>query len=394
MTIDKDNSKRCSRCTLPDNFRNIRFDKDGVCNFCHNHDEYIGQFRRFPLAEKIFLEQVEENRGRYQYDCAVGLSGGKDSIYNLYKIVNDYHLKVLAITFDNDFQSEAAENYIRKVVDDLHVDHVVLRFDRGLHYDLYKQAAVHLGWPCIACSFLGLALAQRYCFDQKIPLFVHARARNQMLREISKYSHDSYLPYYPLNYRRFNFEENLHAVKSIRRSLDKLMSVLITDKPKREAFKSQYFLNPEECQREKFIPQFVAYFLMHDYHENEIIAFTKRHVLNNESGRLKEYHHFDCLAHPAFMYIYKKAYGWSLLELEIAFDVRDGKISRNDAIQRIENEEEVHKIPDESFDLVCSKMNVNRRDLLDSLVIARKNIKRYKYFMKARNFFRLKPFNY
>jgi len=392
--MNKDSRRRCSRCTLPDNFRNIRFDKNAVCNFCHNHDKYIGNFRRFSLAEKIFLEQVEENRGKYQYDCAVGLSGGKDSIYNLYKVINDYHLKVLAITFDNDFQSKAAENYIKMVVDELHVDHVVLRYDKDLHYSLYKQAAVHLGWPCIACSFLGLALAQRYCFDQKIPFFVHGRARNQMLREISKYSHDSYLPYYPLNYRRFNFEENLHAIKSMRKSLDKLMGKLVMDKSKREEFKRQYFLNPEECQREKFIPQFIAYFLMHDYHENEIIAFMEKHVLSNESMRLKEYHHFDCLAHPAFMYIYKQAFGWSLLELEIAFDVRDGKVSRDDALKLIENEEEVHEIPEESFNLVCSKINVNRQDLLDNLVIARKNIKRYNYLMKARNFFRVKPFKH
>lgn len=393
MTINKDNN-RCGRCTLPDNFRNITFDKNGVCNFCHNHDKYIEKFRRFSLAEKIFLEQVEQNRGKYQYDCAVGLSGGKDSIYNLYKIIKEYNLKVLAITFDNGFQSELAGNYIKMVVDELHVDHVVLGYDKDLHYDLYKQAAIHLGWPCVACSFLGIALAQRYCFDQKIPFFVHGRARNQMLREISKYSHDSYLPHYPLNYRRFNFEENLHALKSMRRSLDKVMKMLIPDKLLRETFQRQYFLDPEECQREKFIPQFIAYFLMHDYNENEVIAFMEKHVLSNESMRLKEYHHFDCLAHPAFMYIYKQAFGWSLLELEVAFDVRDGKVSRDNALKLIENEEEVHEIPEESFNLLCSKINMNKQDLLNNLVIARKNIKRYKYLMKARNFFKVQPFKY
>ena len=109
MNEDK-KEKRCVRCTLPHNFRNITFDKDGVCNYCHNHDESIEKFRRFSLAKNNFLDQVEANRGKYQYDCAAGLSGGLDSTYVLYKLVQDYNLKVLAITYDNSFQSDVAKD--------------------------------------------------------------------------------------------------------------------------------------------------------------------------------------------------------------------------------------------------------------------------------------------
>ena len=121
--------KRCFRCTLPYNFRNITFDENGVCNYCHNHDRYIEKFRRFSLAKKNFLDQVEANQGKYQYDCAAGLSGGFDSTYVLYKLVQDYNLKVLAITYDNSFQSEVAKDYIKTIVDDLKVDHVTIAYE-------------------------------------------------------------------------------------------------------------------------------------------------------------------------------------------------------------------------------------------------------------------------
>jgi hypothetical protein len=386
--------KRCSRCTLPSNFRNIKFDKNGVCNFCHNHDKYIEKFRRFSLAERNFLEQVEANRGKFQYDCAVGLSGGKDTTYVLYKLVRDYNLKVLAITFNNNFQNEIAKNDIKFVVDDLNVDHVVISYEKDLHYRLYKEAAIQFGWPCIACSFLGFGLMQRYCFDHKIPFFVHGMARSQMLRELSRHSHHTYLPMYTINYRPFNFSEYLKLVKFMRKSMDRIIKMFIKGKVEREEFTKKHFIDPATCEQQQFVPQFIAYFLMHDYNEPEIIAFMKKDVLKDQSKELKEYHHYDCLGYPAFMYIYKQVFGWSLLEFEIASDVRDGKISRDRALELIKNEKEVQTIPEESFGLFCSKINMSRDDLLDSLSIARKNIRMHKQLMRIKNSFKVRPIKY
>jgi hypothetical protein len=386
--------KRCSRCSLPSNFRNIEFDKNGVCNFCRNHDKYIDKFRRFSLAEKNFLDQVEANRGKYQYDCAVGLSGGKDSTYVLYKLVKDYNLKVLAVTFDNSFLNDIARQYIDIVVNALHVDHVMLSFERDFHYKLYKEAAIQLGWPCIPCSFFAILLEQKYCFDHRIPFFVHGRARNQMLRELSKYSHDTYLPYYGLNYRPYKIEEHLQTIGIARKSFDKLMKILIKNDMEREEFKERYLVDPSELESQQFVPQFMAFFLMQDYDEPKIIDFMDKHVLRKGDKKLKEYHHYDCLAHDAFMYIYKQAFGWSLMELEIAFDVRDGKISREHAIEMIENEKVVQEISEESFELVCSKMDIKRDELLSGLTVARRNIKMYRHLMRFKNFCKTKPFKY
>ena len=392
--IEAKEKKRCRRCTLPSNFRNITFNKNGVCNFCRNHDKYIEKFKRFSLAEKNFLEQVKANRGKFQYDCAVGLSGGKDSTYVLYKLVRDYNLKVLAITFHNNFQNEIAKNDIKIVVNDLKIDHAVISYDKDLHYKLYKEAAIQLGWPCIACSFLGFGLMQKYCFDNKIPFFVHGMARSQILRELSRYSHHSYLPIYTINYNPFNFFEYLKLIQDMRKGMDRIMKMFIKDKNEREEFTTKYFVDPAACRREQFVPQFIAYFLMHDYDEPEIIEFMKKEVLKDKTRTLKEYHHYDCLGYPAFMYIYKQAFGWSLLELEIAADVREGKITRDHAIELIDNEQEVRKVPEESFNLFCAKIKMNKDDLLDSLSIARKNIKLNKQLMRIKNTFKIRPIKY
>ena len=59
----------------------IKFDKNGVCNFCNNYkkQDFLGENK----LEEI-LAQVRSNDGRV--DCVVGLSGGRDSSYGLHML--------------------------------------------------------------------------------------------------------------------------------------------------------------------------------------------------------------------------------------------------------------------------------------------------------------------
>ena len=376
--------KRCTRCVLPANFRNIRFDRHGVCNYCRNHDKYIALFRRYALAEEMFLKQVEANRGKYRYDCAVGVSGGKDSCYVLHQLVKKYGLKVLAFTTDNGWLEPRALENARRITGELGVEHVVLKFEPAQHYRLYKEATAKFGWPCVACSFLGLALVQRYCFDQKIPLCVHGRARSQMLRELSRYSHDSYLPYYGMVYRPYDFSVVLDSVRTVRAQLDRILGILIPDEAERQEYAARYVIDPAACEREQFAPQFIAYFLMEDYDRQKVIDFMETNVLQRQ--KMAKIDHSDCCASDVFMHVYKQAFGWSLLELEIAFDVRDGKISREDALARIRDEQAAFELPQAAAAQVCAKLNTTPQELLN-LDAARHNIAKFRRLKRIKNFF-------
>ncbi len=376
--------KRCTRCTLPSTFRYIRFDKQGVCNYCHNHDVYIPRFRRFDVARNLFLDQIAKIRGKYRYDCATGLSGGKDSTYILYKLVREYGLKVLALTFNNQFQNEFARQNIQRVIEDLKVDHVVLAFDPQQHLALYGRIAIQTGWPCIACSVFGTLLTQRYCFDNRIPFIVHGRAPNQMLRELSPCSNDMYLPYYSWNYRNVGFHERIKALKLQRKQLGWLLRMAIRDRRERETLKAQILLDPDACRREGFVPDFKAFFLMQDYNENEIVEFMRSKVSDEKKSALELYQHNDCLAHSAFMEIYRRAYGWSLYEFEMAFDVRDGRISKEKALELINADEKLAGKNGNSLDLICSKIGLDIHRLPAQLDATRRNIRMFQFFMRAK----------
>jgi N-acetyl sugar amidotransferase len=116
--------KTCTRCVMDERAPKIRFDADGVCTHCHVHDMLA---RMFPTGEQgdAFLKKMadrmkRDGRGR-QYDCIVGLSGGRDTTYCLYKCVQ-LGLRPLAVHFDNGWDSEIAKNNIQRVCDKLDVD--------------------------------------------------------------------------------------------------------------------------------------------------------------------------------------------------------------------------------------------------------------------------------
>jgi len=71
------------------------------------------------------LNWLEEMRNSGDYDCILGLSGGVDSSYLAHLAVNVWGLNCLAVTFDNGWNTDIANENIRIIVDKLGLDHIV-----------------------------------------------------------------------------------------------------------------------------------------------------------------------------------------------------------------------------------------------------------------------------
>jgi N-acetyl sugar amidotransferase len=94
--------KRCTRCGLPETYETIEFDANGVCNICRQHE--VKQSKIDWVERKRMLNDlVEEHRGKYEYDCLVPFSGGKDSTFTLYYLMKEYKLKPLVVQFNHGF---------------------------------------------------------------------------------------------------------------------------------------------------------------------------------------------------------------------------------------------------------------------------------------------------
>ena len=131
--------RRCTRCLYDETISNIVFDTEGVCNYCKLHDEMEQQYPLLEAGEAKLNQMVDDikraGRGK-KYDCVVGVSGGCDSSFLVYKMV-EMGLRPLAVHFDNTWNSPIATQNIYNVLKALDVTlhtHVV---DNREYDDIY-----------------------------------------------------------------------------------------------------------------------------------------------------------------------------------------------------------------------------------------------------------------
>ena len=117
-------SHMCKRCILDSTIPNIHYDENGVCNFCRMHDVLD---QKYPLNEEgkkkfeMIIEGIKKNGQGKEYDCVVGISGGRDSSYTLY-IAKKMGLRPIAVHFDNGWNTEISVRNIKNTTDKLGVD--------------------------------------------------------------------------------------------------------------------------------------------------------------------------------------------------------------------------------------------------------------------------------
>ena len=121
----KDNTiTRCSRCILDTTASDIWFDENGECKYCKIHDEMD---KMHPLDKhgdeilKKIIEKIKFDGKGKEYDCIVGVSGGRDSSYTLLKAVK-YGLRPLAVHFDCGWNSNISMKNIEAATSILNVD--------------------------------------------------------------------------------------------------------------------------------------------------------------------------------------------------------------------------------------------------------------------------------
>lgn len=94
--------KYCSRCVYPDVTVNLNLDDEGVCSACRMFEKFNALTQDFWKKRKKKFEQILEESlkgNTSNYDCVIPVSGGKDSYFQTHKMVTDYGLKPLLVTY-------------------------------------------------------------------------------------------------------------------------------------------------------------------------------------------------------------------------------------------------------------------------------------------------------
>ena len=114
----------CARCVYDGRIPGITFDDQGICSYCRLHDTMDAQYptgEAGDLALRAIVARIRDKGRGKKYDCVVGVSGGCDSSFMLYKMV-EYGLRPLAVHFDNTWNSPVATTNIYNVLEKLGIE--------------------------------------------------------------------------------------------------------------------------------------------------------------------------------------------------------------------------------------------------------------------------------
>ncbi len=117
--------KICSNCVMDTSDPEIRFDDNGICNYCRDYTEKKEMFvpgNEDKESELLAMVEFCKKKGKdKKHDCIIGISGGVDSTYVAYK-VKELGLRPLAVHLDNGWNAELAVSNIHNVLKKLDIE--------------------------------------------------------------------------------------------------------------------------------------------------------------------------------------------------------------------------------------------------------------------------------
>jgi N-acetyl sugar amidotransferase len=154
---------------MPETAETLSFDDNGTCSVCRQvefKDAGIDWDERGEELDRL----IERYRGKYDYDCIVPFSGGKDSTYTLWYLVKVKKLKPLVVRFDHGFMRPTLlENNIR-TFRTLGVDVVTFTPNWQVVRKLMFESLKRRGDFCWHCHTGIFAYPMWVALEKKVPL--------------------------------------------------------------------------------------------------------------------------------------------------------------------------------------------------------------------------------
>lgn len=124
LQYKKHHLRRCTKCILPETMPFIRFNEQGVCNYCLSYKP-----RNKPKPKEELFKLVEPYRKKDGLECIVPFSGGRDSCYGLHLIVEELKLKPVTYTYDWGMVTDLGRRNISRMCAELGVENIIIAAD-------------------------------------------------------------------------------------------------------------------------------------------------------------------------------------------------------------------------------------------------------------------------
>lgn len=335
-----DKKNVCSRCILPGNYPAISFDEYGVCSVCREYDGYknhVDNYFKEPADLDLLLQPIKDS-AKGDYDVLLLFSGGKDSTFVLYKLI-DMGLRILTFTFDNGYISESAFENIRRTTGNLGVDHITGDISDMKQVFLESLRANHN--VCHGCwnalNTLGASLAHKHGIKYIFSGLSRGQIFDMRLHGLFRAG----------VYDEEDIREKLMVFRKAFHSEDNKFSRIISEKV------------PAEVVEET---RFVDFFRYSKVSAPEILSFLsdKGWVKPADTGFCSS----NCTINDVGIYVYFQETGHHFYAAPISWDIRLGVMERGQGLEELEFQADVNRIRQ-----VLDEIGYHRSNHLDNAAV-------------------------
>jgi N-acetyl sugar amidotransferase len=162
---------------MPDTRPNIKF-IDGVCAACINFEKQkaTNWDERWKELEKV----CDTYRGNSEndYDCAIAVSGGKDSHFQTYVFKEKLKMNPLLITVGNIDWTETGRKNLENISETFGVDIIMKQPNRKLTRKMFRKAFEKIGSPSWYLDYQMYSFPVKMCIKLGIKLLVYGEDVN------------------------------------------------------------------------------------------------------------------------------------------------------------------------------------------------------------------------
>jgi len=318
----------CKLCVMPDTRPGISFNEEGVCSGCQNHarKKYVDYNARFEELRAL-CDKYRGMNGNGP-DCAIAVSGGKDSHYQVYIMKEILGMNPILFSVEDNFtMTEAGINNIRNISQEFGCDIISIKPNRKLQKRIMRKTFEKYGKPTWLVDRLIYTYPLQMALKFNTPLLVYGENVSYEYGGVDAVE-------------SYSAKEILKNGVASDIPMEELLDEYITEK-------NLYLtLAPTKAEIDKLEPIYLSYFVEWNSHKNYVFAKSRGfHDLQHEWDRSMMAENYDqvdsygYLVHPWMKY---PKFGHACVTDYTSRYIRYGMMTREEAIAQIKQKE--HKL--------------------------------------------------
>lgn len=347
--------KICTNCVIPETAETLTFSLEGKCSVCNQIDrkKKINWEERNVILDKL----IGEYRGKYDYDCIVPFSGGKDSTFTLWYLVRIKKLKPLAVRFDHNFYRKTLEENNHRTMSKLGVDFVNYKSNFEIVKKTMLESLIRRGDFCWHCHVGITAYPINIAIEKKIPLIFFGEPSAEYS---SYYNYDEFEE---CNVEHFNKTTNLgiNAEDMYEMIKERYKNLNIS----KNDLKPYIFPSQRELNKNKIKSAYLGNYVPWDVRKQvDIIKKELGWKGDNVEGIPQEYNYekVECMMQGVRDYIKFLKRGFGRTAHLASIDIRNKRLTREKALELCQIYD--GKRP-KSLDLFLKIINISENEFYD-----------------------------